>query len=484
MGEKGVKSALEVQWVNVTYRSVGLLLGFTALVLLGAAGAWYYMTRLHPLEEARSAVGRAEKRFTEASGLPTTPSLDEILENAEVALDEARSELGARSFDDARFAASRSEKLSERAIKLASSDEAKSRMVRFDRIEGDVRVKKAGEFSWASADQGMVLQIGDQVKTSSTGSARLSYFDGTETELKPGSLLEIRDLYEDPVTRVRRVKEKLTWGEVKASTRKRNVSGSYHEVATEKVAARSEGAGEFRVAYDKTSKTSTFDTFAGRIEVSTGSRKETVDAGERIKATSVGNLSAKQSLPGVPRLTAPSDQRVFVFDKPENEKLTLAWEPVGGIANYELQISDRQLFANPLHRSTRTARSAVLEGLSTGTYFWKVAAVGKSGAVGPFSTTRHFRISSQQIRDRTDQEPPKLDITEFVPVGQMVIINGQTEPGATLWVNNDKIEVFDDGSFNTVVKLRQEGRNDLVLVAQDNAGNESTVTKSTYLEMY
>ncbi len=484
MGEKGVKSALEVQWVNVSYRSVGLILGFLALVILGAAGAWYYMTRLHPLEEARSAVGRAEKRFTEASNLTSTPSLEEILDNAEVALEEARRELGNKSFDDARFAASRSENFSERAIKLASSDEAKSRMVRFDRIEGDVKVKKAGEFSWASADQGMVLQIGDQVKTSSTGSARLSYFDGTDTELRPGSLLEIRDLYEDPVTRVRRVKEKLTWGEVKASTQKRNVSGSYHEVATEKAAARAEGAGEFRVSYDKTSKTSTFDAFDGRIAVSTGSRKEVVDAGERIKATSGGKLSPKQSLPGVPRLTAPSDQRVFVFDKPENEKLTLAWEPVGGAKSYELMIAERRMFTDPRYHNRLNGKKAILEGLSTGTYFWKVAAVDKAGTAGPFSTIRHFRISSQQIRDRTDQEPPKLDITEFVPVGQMVIINGQTEPGATLWVNNDKIEVFDDGSFNTVVKLRQEGRNDLVLVAQDNAGNETTVTKSTYLEMY
>ena len=49
------------------------------------------------------------------------------------------------------------------------------------------------------------------------------------------------------MTKVRRVREKLTWGEVQASTQKRNVSGSFHEVTTDKVAARSDEQGEFRI---------------------------------------------------------------------------------------------------------------------------------------------------------------------------------------------------------------------------------------------
>ena len=54
-----------------------------------------------------------------------------------------------------------------------------------------------------------------------SGSAQLIYFDGTVTTIQPGSLLEIRDLFEDPVTKVRRVKEKLNFGEVKSSTQPR-----------------------------------------------------------------------------------------------------------------------------------------------------------------------------------------------------------------------------------------------------------------------
>ena len=65
-----------------------------------------------------------------------------------------------------------------------------------------------------------------------------------------------------------------------------------------------------------------------------------------------------------------------------------------------------------------------------------------------------------------------------------LIINGQTEPGATLWIDDGKVEIADDGTFNAVVKLRREGMNEIVLLAQDNAGNEVTLRRSTFVEVY
>ena len=112
------------------------------------------------------------------------------------------------------------------------------------------------------------------------------------------------------------------------------------------------------------------------------------------------------------------------------------------------------------------------------------AIANAEGVVGPFSEVRRFRVSSQQIRDKTDNEPPKLDIDEFVPIGQMVIINGATEPGSTLWVDSQKIDLYEDGRFNAVVRLRTEGVNDVRIVAQDTAGNETVVTRSAFVEVY
>jgi hypothetical protein len=453
------KQSIQIEWFNVTYRSVLTVVLVIVLAAVGAVGYWYYFYMHQPKAAASDAIQRADRRMSETSALSEDPQFQETLDSAAVALREARQEFGSFNYDDARVAAIRSENLSLAALRLAGGQETNTVMVRFYRIEGDVRVKKSGAFSWEQANGKMVLNIGDQVKTSSSASAQLIYFDGTKTTIQPGSLLEIRDLYEDPVTQVRRVREKLNWGELEASTQARNVAGSYHEVATDKVSARAEEAGDFRVAYDKERKTAKFDVFEGKIQIDSGKRKESLVAGESIEASSRGALSDKQVLPGVPSLRSPRDQRVFIAESPLEEQITLRWDPVAGAEKYHLVIADRSLFTDPLYDAQRTSTSAVLDGVPTGSYFWKVSALADAGKEGPFSKPRRFRVSSQKIRDKSDNEPPVLEITEFVPIGQMVIVNGRTEPGASLWVDNENIDVSDDGTFYTVIRLRKEGVN-------------------------
>jgi hypothetical protein len=295
-------------------------------------------------------------------------------------------------------------------------------------------------------------------------------------------LLTIRQLSHNPVTNVRRVTEKIDFGEVRASTQDRNVQGSYHEVATDKISARSEEAGEFRVSVDPDKKDSRIDVFAGRVQVVSASKKEELVAGEAIRATRGGKLSAKQSLPGLPRLLAPPDQRVFIAERPES--IMLSWEPIAGAVEYRLVISDMALFTDPLYEATRRGTTAELAGVVPGAYHWKVAAITESGLVGQYSAPRRFRVSSQRITDHGDREPPVLEITEFVQIGMMVIVNGRTEPGATLWADNEKIEIGTSGDFYTVIRLLREGNNDITFIAQDTAGNEEKLVKRAYVEVY
>jgi len=482
MATRTMKS-LNVEWVNVTYRSVWVTV--LAVVLgLAAGGYWFWTRHAIPKNEAQRSIDLASNRLTTAMALKIDESVDEMRVNAKLQLDTARVEFDKASYGESKIAAMRSEKFSSRVIASTKGVEKEDRLVQFSKLEGDVRVKRAGGFSWKNANTRMVLGVGDQVKTSSHGAAEVIYFDGTVTRLGPGSLLEIRDLYEDPVTKVRRVREKLTWGEVHSSTQQRNVNGSFHEVTTERVSARAENKGDFRIAYDKQSDSSVVDVFTGRVELATPNRKTTLRAGERVKADATGKISARQALPGVPRLLLPSDQRVFVFERPDDENVTLNWEEMHEVARYRLMISDKPLFTEPLFDDERERARAIIGGLSEGAYHWRVAAISKSGTAGPFSSARRFRVSSQRIRDRTDNEPPSLQVSEFVPIGQMVIINGSTDPDAKLWIDNNKVEVYEDGSFNAVVKLRREGVNQLLIVAQDPSGNESSLSRKAYVEVF
>ncbi len=482
MSRKGY-STIHVDWINVTYKSVYTTLGLVLLAIGGVAGYWYYNSVHLPKASAAQAIEQAGAAFREAAVFRDVDSLGETVYRAEEALEESRRSFDRSQYDDAQFAALHSMDLSRKAVKMAGGDAGDVSDARFYKLEGDVRVKKAGEFSWEPADARMTLHIGDQVKTSSSASAQVIYFDGTVTTIEPGSLLEIRELFQDPVTKVQRVREKLTFGEVNASIRNGRVDGSYHEVATEKVSARAEEESEMRVAYDSEKKTSRFDVFSGKVVVESGGRKESLEAGDRIRAAADGRLGARETLPGVPRLRSPADQRVFVFADPGAAQVTLSWEQIQQIPDYHLMIAGKPLFTDPLFSGNRKGGSASLEGLEEGSYYWKVAAV-RDGATGPYSEVRTFRISSQKIKDREDSEPPALEVSDFVSIGGMVIINGRSEPGAVLWIDNEKVDVYDDGSFNAVIRLQQEGLNEIVFVAQDNAGNETRKIKTAYVDQF
>jgi hypothetical protein len=478
-------SRFQVEWFNVTYRSVFSVLAILVLAIGGAGGYWYYFHIHLPKAAAGEAVARAETRFGEASTLETADDrLSEVLSSARVALSEARGALGSMRFDEARAAAIRSENLSLQAIGMVKGRGAGAERVRFYRIEGDVRVKKAGQFSWDSADHRMDLHEGDQIKTSSSASAQVIYFDGTITTVRPGSLYLIREVAENPNTKVRRVREELSFGELNASTQNQNVEGSFHEVAAGEVSARSDVAAEFRIRAEEGSKGAAFDVFQGQIEVASKDRRESVVAGERIRAGSDGRLKDKEVLPAVPLLLSPRDQRVFVLDPEKPEPIALAWESVPGAVRYHLRIADRPLFTEPLYDDEREGTRAVIGEVAEGSYHWKVAAVGTNGVEGPYSAPRRFRVSAQKILDRGDKQPPALEISEFVAFGPMVVVNGKTEPGATLWVESEKVDVFENGQFSTVVRLRREGLNEVRFVAQDSAGNETEVVRATYVELY
>jgi hypothetical protein len=113
-----------------------------------------------------------------------------------------------------------------------------------------------------------------------------------------------------------------------------------------------------------------------------------------------------------------------------------------------------------------------------------VAAVNAAGLESRFSETRSFRVSNQQIRDDSDTTPPELEVSDSVLTGSMLILSGRTEPGATLWIDNERQEIDEAGAFYTVIRLRTEGWNDVLVVAQDAAGNEKRIRHRVHVDEY
>lgn len=477
-----------LDWFNITYRTLYILV--LVLVIVGG-GAFYFLRAegilsMNPTAAARREVSKAERLLVKA-GPEIKERQDEGIrslgKNAEVLLEEARQHLKMGQIAESRSSALQSQLCSQKILDFAKGEPTYT--VRLYKVEGDVRVKPPGSFLWERADTNRLLSIGDQVKTASNGSAQIVYFDGTITTVKPGSLLEIKELYEDPSTKIRRVREQVTWGKVTAKTERRNVKGSFHEVSTENAVARTEDKANFEVEFDQVDNRTRLRVQSGQPELTTAKTRMVVHPQELVEVDRNAKVGQRQIVPLAPKPLEPIDQRTFLFEDPAMAVTVLRWEQLPGVSQYRLQLSNQSLFGKLLLDKRDVRHTTVkLPKLPVGSYYWRVLGIKPTGEEGSFSEVRKFRIRSRSLRDYEDHTPPPLDIIDFLPSGPLVIINGKTEPGAVVSVDRQKVDVYEDGSFTAVIRLQKEGLNHLKIRVQDSAGNTTSMTKLVYVESF
>ena len=482
MGQANHKTPILLDWATISYRSI--MRGVVYLVLLLAlGGVFFYLRaarRATPEELALQEINRAERMYREAQA-GADASFARVIESAGKILDSARLSYERKDFAEARAAAQQSQSFSQKILEGSAGESFTAKIYKY---EGDVKIKRSRQFVWDDVSGNTALRVGDQIKTASHGSAQIIYFDGTITTINPGSLLEIRELFEDPTTKVRKVREKLNWGGVSASMPGANVAGSFHEVATESTTARAVDKSQFQVAYDAETRKTRTEVQSGSAEVQAGGRTMTLKPLERMEVSGEQVVSRVKLLPA-PTLLDPTDQRVFLHDDPAAESTSLRWAKVAGGERYRLQIARTALFGELLlDKSDIRSTSVQIPGLQEGNYYWKVSAIDTGKVESHFSEIRKFKVASSRERRTDDSTPPSLDVVDFLPSGHLVIINGRTEPGAVLLVDGQKVDVYDDGAFTAVVRMKRDGPNEVEIVSQDGAGNTTRMRRSVYVESY
>src|SRR6185503_11599494 len=162
-----------------------------------------------------------------------------------------------------------------------------------------------------------------------------------------------------------------------------------------------------------------------------------------------------------------------VFQLSPELTVDLIWDERDGAAGYMLQVSRSRLFSTQEINTRRTKTSAVAKATKEGAFYWRVAAIGPDGDVGPFSTFRRFRVSGGGSKPTSDRTPPKLVMKQpFHVGGQYYTISGTTEPGATVFINDEEVDVESSGAFQKLVGFNKVGRNAVVIKAVDPAGNQ------------
>ena len=114
--------------------------------------------------------------------------------------------------------------------------------------------------------------------------------------------------------------------------------------------------------------------------------------------------------------------------------------------------------------------SVQLQGLDTGKYYWRVAAVDKEGVEGAYSEFARFTVVRRGGPGNAGGPPPPLAIQELELRTNILQIKGRTEPGATVTVNGQRVDVQSDGSFNEFITLDKPGRQMVVVRSTGLAG--------------
>jgi hypothetical protein len=469
----------ELDWIVVPVSGIrrwGVLL--TLLVVVGAAlGVVLYLTH-EPVERRASRLLRqATSAQEELRKNGVSDGLSGEFDEASRLLDEAHHDWDRKDYPACEARATDSVRRFELLSGLANRDFAGSGQV--IALQGKVEVQRANQTRWDRAREKMPLYNGDFVKTGSDASSEILFSDNTVYRIGPDSLLEVH--------REARGGREPSGGEVKVKVGQVNVFTASNPSMVVTDAARAEVERESRVGVEVAENSATtFAAYAGKASV-TGSTGESVELGTRqaVSAAAGGTLGQRRPVPAAPMLERPALNTVINLDS--SGRVELAWRAVPGSETYHLQVSRSRIFSPAnleVDADARPGNSAALKVRRAGTYYWRVASVGQDRLRSEWSTPRSFRaFMGARVEELTDTAPPKLQVEKPTQMGNLIIVQGTTEPGATVTVNGEVVEVAGDGSFKKALALNREGWNTIVIRATDPTGNVAEEKKSVFVEV-
>jgi hypothetical protein len=456
--------------------SVDTLRGFVVLVVLAAAaGAGFWMWRdWQAHSEQRRAAALIEEAQTLVVRLQSATGLAahrEELESGRGYLQEARKAYGQGDFPAARRAGQQA-----RYVLMAVLDTLARRGdsgdANFISVQGEVEYRRGETGEWETARSRVALASGDYVRTGAGGSAEIMFGDGTLYTVRPNTSFIVSRRQgggggDRSIT--------MEYGWVNLNTASRGA-----RVGTPTADAEVEEDSEAFVSYRRDTREGRFGAYRGSLEVAGEAGRRKIGELEEVVQLD-GELSEPRPLPRRPEPVEPADN--LLLDSDKVRELVLAWRPVEGASRYALQVSRNQLFVDNLIEDADRAKTQATLGLrGDGSFLWRVAAIGRDGSRGPWSSARKFRVAS--VRHQSgDDEPPAIELEEVSSYGNIFIVGGRTEPGATVEIDGEMVKVGADGSFTKTIQLNKEGSSYIEIRARDAWGNETVRRRRVFVQV-
>jgi hypothetical protein len=355
------------------------------------------------------------------------------------------------------------------ALITASPDEGELIEQRFATlafVSGRVEIQRSTDLAWKGGQDGMRLASGDRVRTFASARAEVGFDDGNVLRIKPDSLIVIGDLTENVRTKVRKSSVRLLVSNIEADIKKSVVRGSQFRLEMPTATADIDKARmSVEIRPDKRSQVS---VYSGQVDLDTGSQKVQVTDRKTVMISALKEISKAENLLPAPRVSAPLPLETFP-SATGGVVISCAWEPVAGARVYRLEISGDRFFDKPVvSRDDLRATAFATPSLGQGVYHIRVAALDAEGRTGDFAEPVPVRIV-------VDRQAPFIEIQKFVVLqtgrGREVLVNGRTEPGATVSVGGRPVVVDGTGYFSAVLKGLAVVQAEMEILARDRAGN-------------
>jgi hypothetical protein len=338
---------------------------------------------------------------------------------------------------------------------------------------GRVEIQRATDLAWRGAEENMRLASGDRVRTFSSARAEVSFDDGNVLRIKPDSLIVIGDLTENMRTKVRKSSVRLLVSNIEADIKKSVVRGSQFRLEMPTATADVEKA---RLAVEiRPDKQSQVSVYSGQVALDTGAQKVQVTDRTSVVISALKEISRPETLLPAPALRSPRPLETMPTAS-GGVAVPCVWDPVAGARVYRLEVAGDRFFDKPVLARDDVRETAVTTpALGPGVYYVRVAALDARGAAGDFSVPVPLRIV-------VDRVPPAVEVQKFVALrtgrGRELLVNGRTEPGASVSVGGVAVTVDASGDFSAVIRGPAADGPEAEIVARDRAGNVTTVRRA------
>ena len=343
---------------------------------------------------------------------------------------------------------------------------------RFEEIHGQILVRPKGSGTFKSGDKDTVLGVGDLIKVAPGSGCKVAFDNGLEVVVREDTSVTLQENLGGEEN-VYRLQLNLESGRLEVKTPEAGRARLIISTSPARVVFFRNSSGAVSLTGSR-NPTLEARVRRGRADVRSGPQTLNLNAGEMETFTVDLFKNAALQLPEVPNLINPKPFSKFQVNQNGFASVELSWERVLGATAYHLQVSNDPLFIKLFEeRSNVSGFSRELPSLTSGTYFWRVAAIGNN-LTGFFSESRQFEILSKSGAGAgpSDSNPPVLIIDDIPVQGTVAIVKGRTDRDATVKVN-DELAVVDkeDGTFNHVLNLPGQGVHKVMVVAKSSAGS-------------